>query len=93
MPRGGPRPNSGRPKGKVSSVTPAKKAFLRAWIDETEPEMKAAWAQVTSPVDKVKLWTSLAEFAYPKLGRTEHTGEGGAPIQVQIVTYRDPEAK
>jgi hypothetical protein len=55
--------------------------------------MKAAWAQVTSPVDKVKLWTSLAEFAYPKLGRTEHTGEGGAPIQVQIVTYRDPEAK
>jgi hypothetical protein len=85
MPRGGPRPNAGRPKGSVSRVTPAKKAFLKAWIDETEPEMKEAWASVSNPADKVRLWTALAEFAYPKLGRQELVGDGGAPIQVQII--------
>jgi hypothetical protein len=89
MPRGGARPNAGRPKGAVSRITPAKKAFLRAWIDETEPEMRAAWDMITSPVDKVRTWTALAEFAYPKLGRQELVGEDGGPIQVQIVKFSD----
>jgi len=93
MPRGGPRPNSGRPKGSTSKVVEAKRVFLRGWIDETEPEMKRAWDMVTNPVDKVRLWSALAEFAYPKLGRQELVGDGGAPIQVQIIKQSDPEAQ
>jgi hypothetical protein len=53
--------------------------------------MRAAWASITSPVDKVKTWASLAEFAYPKLGRQEIVGDGGGAIQVQIVKYSEPD--
>lgn len=33
------------------------------------------------PAKALDLITKLAEFAAPKLNRTEHTGEGGGPVE------------
>ena len=82
MPRGGPRPNAGRPKGRQSRITPAKKAFLREWIDGTTEEAQRIWSQIENPTDKLKIWLTAAEFAHPKLGRTEHVGDGGGPVRI-----------
>lgn len=35
------------------------------------------------PGKALDLMAKLAEFAAPKLGRVEHTGEGGGPVIVQ----------
>lgn len=36
------------------------------------------------PAKALDLLAKLAEFAAPKLGRTEHVGEGGGPVKTSI---------
>lgn len=36
-----------------------------------------------SDADKVRTALGLAEYIHPKLGRLEHTGKGGGPVQHQ----------
>lgn len=38
-----------------------------------------------NPAKALELMSSLAEFAAPKLARTEVTGEGGGPVKVQRI--------
>ncbi len=40
-----------------------------------------------APDKALDLLAKLAEFAAPKLARTEHVGEGGGPVQVEIVRF------
>lgn len=41
------------------------------------------------PAKALDLLTKLAEFAAPKLNRTEHTGEGGGPVRQNLtVTFK-----
>ena len=42
-----------------------------------------------NPAKALDILTGLAEFAAPKLARTEHTGEGGGPLTVEIVRFGD----
>ena len=88
MPRGGPRPGSGRPKGRQSRITPERKAFLRSFIEGTQEQALADWAAISNPADRFKLWLSAAEFVFPRMGRQELVGEAGAPI---TFTFRKPE--
>lgn len=39
------------------------------------------------PGRALDLMAKLAEFAAPKLGRVEHTGEGGGPLVVEVVRF------
>jgi hypothetical protein len=39
--------------------------------------------QKPDPAKALDLMAKLAEYAAPKLGRIEHTGEGGGPVVVQ----------
>lgn len=41
------------------------------------------WVRRPEPATALKLWADLAEFALPKLARTELTGEGGGAVKVQ----------
>ena len=41
------------------------------------------------PAKALDLLAKLAEFAAPKLGRVEHTGDGGGPLVVEIVKFGD----
>lgn len=46
-----------------------------------------------NPAKALDILTGLAEYAAPKLARTEHTGDGGGPVQVEIVRFgQDPAA-
>lgn len=54
---------------------------MQGWLDDiaADPKQgpKAAWDCLMD----------AAEYHIPKLARTEHTGEGGGPVQVEIVRF------
>jgi hypothetical protein len=51
--------------------------------NDGEPKGEWNWLRRPEPAAAFKLWQDLAEFAAPKLARTEHTGENGGAIKVQ----------
>jgi hypothetical protein len=61
-----------------------KEAFLKAFVDNNRALAEKKWADIGDPADAFKLWLAAAEYAYPKLGRLEHTGEGGGPVVHRI---------
>jgi hypothetical protein len=81
---GGARPGAGRPKGSKNRLSPERKAFLRGFIDGTQEQAVNDWKSIKEPADRFRLWLSAAEYCYPKLGRHEHTGEAGGPIEYVI---------
>jgi len=36
-----------------------------------------------------KAWDRIAEYTEPRLKAVEHTGEGGEPLQINLVQYAD----
>ena len=92
----------GRPPGSVNKAT---KAFRDTVNDllEANSENVALWlSQVATgshgkepaPEKALDLLAKLAEYAAPKLARTEVTGADGGPLQVQKITRTiiDPNA-
>ena len=80
----------GKPRGPNKATRNAREAIARlvdgkadrmqGWLDEIAAEQgpMAAW----------KCMTDVIEYHIPKLARTEHTGEGGGPVQVAAVEWR-----
>ena len=91
MPR---TPGSGRKKGTPNSVTTGARRLILDWLERRTPEeLDALWegTKAEGCTNAFKLWVAAQEFVLPRLGRTEHTGEDGAPIVVEIVkASRDP---
>ena len=56
---------------------------MQGWLDDIAADPKqgprAAWDCLMD----------AAEYHIPKLARTEHTGEGGGPLSVEIVRFGD----
>jgi hypothetical protein len=50
-----------------------------------EPQGTWSWIRRPEPATALKLAMDMAEYHIPKLARTELTGDGGKPLQVQIV--------
>ena len=83
----------GRPKGAVNKTT---KAFRETVNDllEGNSENVSKWLQMVAdgdgdqlkpdPKGALDVLSKLAEFATPKLARTEHTGENNQPIEMKI---------
>jgi len=40
-----------------------------------------------------KAWDRIAEYTEPRLKAVEHTGEGGEPLQINLVQYADNNSK
>lgn len=91
--KGEKRPGQGRPKGLPNKVTQEFRATVQALLEENRTNV-AKWLKLVAegdPENEVKPDPSkalehiarLAEFAAPKLGRVEHTGDGGGPVIVQ----------
>jgi hypothetical protein len=74
----------GRRKGTPNRESPITRAFLRAFIQQTEGKALECWEAITDPGLKFKLWLQAAEFVYPRLGRQELSGPEGAPISLVI---------
>lgn len=83
MARGGKRPGAGRPKGSPNKATTDARAAISQIIEGNADKVQG-WLDRTArkmPHRALDLYIKLAEFAIPKLGRIEHTGEGGGPVR------------
>jgi hypothetical protein len=67
-----------------------RKAFLREFVEGNLEAAKAHWAAIDDPADAFRLYLAAAEFVFPKLGRTEVTGEDGGALTINIVKASHP---
>jgi len=90
MPRPKP-PNAGmgRPKGSVNKATREFRETVHALLEENRDNVGKWLSQVAEGHGEVKpapekaldLLAKLAEYAAPKLARTEHTGKDGEAMK------------
>lgn len=96
------RPKTGgRTKGTPNKVTQEFRETVQKLIDDNRDNV-GRWLTLVAegdgtenskpnPAKALELLSSLAEFAAPKLARTEHTGEGGGVIENSLtVTFVKP---
>ncbi len=65
-------------------MTPAKRAFLQAFVDENLEKAQACWDEIDDPRAKFETYLKAAEFVHPKLGRQELTGKDGEPLRAVL---------
>ena len=86
---GGPGP--GRPKGMPNKATVEFRETVKALLEQNSENVHVWLEQVATgshgkepaPEKALDLLAKLAEFAAPKLARTEVVGADGGPVQVQ----------
>lgn len=79
----------GRPKGMPNKVTTEFRETVRKLLDDNAANVGVWITQVANghgenkadPAKALDLLAKLAEFAAPKLGRVEHTGKDGGPME------------
>lgn len=82
----------GRVAGKPNKVTTEFRETVRALLEENS-ENVSKWLKLVAegdalqeikpdPFKALDMLSRLAEYATPKLARTEHTGEGGGPVRI-----------
>ena len=86
----------GRPKGSPNKATQDVRKAIAAFAEGTAAEF-SQWIQTLAygDGDQVKpdpgkaadLWLKAIEYHIPKLGRVEHTGDGGGPLVVEVVRF------
>ena len=89
----------GRPKGVPNRVTIEFRETVRRLLDDNASNVGVWLDQVASggvsgkpdPGRALDLLARLAEFAAPKLGRMEHVGDGGGPVQAVSMTVSPDE--
>lgn len=90
----GPQPGAGRPKGVPNKLTMEFRATVRKLLEDNEENFQR-WLTLVAegdgaeikpnPGKALEIITGLAEFAAPKLARTELVGDGGGPIETASV--------
>lgn len=96
-------PRAGRPKGVPNRVTAEFRETVQMLLDENRGNV-CRWLTLVAegdgsdsgkpdPARALDLLSKLAEYAAPKLGRVEHTGEGGGPVSITVISpFRDTPA-
>jgi hypothetical protein len=87
----------GRPPGSVNKATKTFRETVSAML-EGNAENVQKWLETVAygdgdqvkpdPKGALTLMAQLAEYATPKLSRTEMTGDGGGPVQVTGITIK-----
>ena len=78
MPRGGPRPGSGRPKKSSKTALMAKKTAMRVLDNGTSPldyMLKVMNGQEEYDYHRFKAAAAAAPYVHPRLQAIEHSGE------------------
>lgn len=95
-PKGTMPPNAG--KGRAPGVPNKATTAFRETIQkllESNSENVSLWLKQVAAEDPAKaldLVSKLAEYASPKLARTEVSGTDGQPLQIQVVKFgQNPE--
>ena len=82
-----PPPRSpGRPKGVPNRATTEFRETIRQLLEDNRDNV-SRWVAAVAKEDPDKALrhiAALAEYAAPKLNRTEVTGDGGGPVQVTV---------
>ena len=87
----------GRPKGVPNKVTTEFRQTVTALLDKNAANVDLWLQQVATgngdpdkadPGKALDLLAKLAEYAAPKLNRTEVMGEGGGPLTVSVIERR-----
>ena len=89
--KGEKRPNQGRPPGMPNKATTEFRDTVRRLLDSNADNV-GRWLTLVAegdgsengrpdPGKALDLLAKLAEFAAPKLNRTEHAGDPNAPVQ------------
>ncbi len=86
-----PNAGKGRQKGVPNKATREFRETVRKLLEENSENVGIWLGKVADedPAKALDLLAKLAEFAAPKLGRVEHTGDGGGPLVVEIVKFGD----
>lgn len=87
-----PRAGMGRPKGAVNKATREFRETVQRLLDDNADNVNRWLTQVAEgdgtedgkpdPAKALDLLAKLAEYAAPKLARTELVGDGGGPVRV-----------
>lgn len=74
----------GRPKGLPNKITREFRETVQKLLDDNRENVGKWLKEVasTDPGKALDLIAKLAEYAAPKLARTEHVGDGGGPVRV-----------
>ena len=86
----------GRQKGTPNKATANAREAIARLVDENAQRMQGWLDQIAKedgPQSAWKCMTDVIEYHIPKLSRAELTGEGGKPMQVQVVRYTDTPAE
>lgn len=81
------RKTGGRVKGTPNKATAEARAIALRFLDRrSDEEIDALWeaAKAESASKAMGMWLQAQEFVLPKLGRTEHVGEGGGPVEFVV---------
>lgn len=88
--RGGYRANAGRKKGEPNKMTTEFRETIKNLL-ESNADNVGRWLSMVAeghgetkpaPDKALDLMAKLAEYAAPKLARTEHVGDGGGPVRI-----------
>ena len=93
--KGGYREGSGRPKGSPNKVTKEFRETVKQLLEDNADNVGIWLTQVAAgtedskpdPKGALDMLSKLAEFASPKLARTELAGDKENPIIVQTVQF------
>ena len=77
---------NGRPKGVENKVTTDFKQAITELLKENSPNISRWIAEIADkdPIKALDHIERLAEYAYPKLARQEHTGLDGGAIKTEV---------
>jgi hypothetical protein len=88
-PKGSPKPpGSGRQRGTPNKTTAKSRALFAHAFEALSGDFER-WVRQLAKEDlraACEAILALAEYHVPKLGRLEHTGEGGGPVVVRLIS-------
>jgi hypothetical protein len=74
----------GRSAGTPNKATVDVRAAIAIFAQENVERMSGWLNDIDDPAKRLDLYLRALEYHVPKLGRTEHTGEGGGDIVVRL---------
>jgi hypothetical protein len=72
----------GKPKGTLSKTTIDVRQAIAVFAQANVGNMTAWLLEVEDPAKRLDLYLRAIEYHLPKLGRLEHTGAEGGPIEL-----------